>query len=141
MVFEDCICFRLGKTVKQVSRVYRKAISRYRLTHGQFFMMVAILEQEGLLPSELARKTAQDRATTTGLLDRLEKDDWIERRPDPDDRRSLKIFLTPRAEKHKAGILSLFEQTNQKFLNCFTPDEWSRMQTFLTRLSNVEQVD
>lgn len=35
------------------------------------------MEEEGLLPSELAEKTAQDRAAITGLLDRLEKDGWL----------------------------------------------------------------
>lgn len=97
-------------------------------------MMVAILEEDGLLPSELADKTSQDRATTTGLLDRLEKDGWIERKADGKDRRSLRIFLTPHALNHKDNLLELFEKTNQKFLNCFTQDEWSQMQDFLDRL-------
>jgi DNA-binding MarR family transcriptional regulator len=61
---------------------YREENASYRLTHGQLFMMVAIMEEDKLLPSELADKTAQDRSTTTGLLDRLEKDGWIERRAD-----------------------------------------------------------
>ena len=137
MSFEDCVCFRLGKSVRQVTKAYRKEIARYKLTHGQFFMMVAILEEEGLLPSELADKTSQDRATTTGLLDRLEKDGWIERKADRNDRRSLRIFLTPHARGHKQGILTLFEETNNKFLDGFTPDEWTQMQDFLSRLDQL----
>ncbi len=73
MVFHDCICFRLGKAVRKVSKAYRKEIAPYGLTHVQFFMMAAIMEADGLLPSELADKTAQDRATTTGLLHRLNR--------------------------------------------------------------------
>ena len=95
MSFQNCICFRLGKTARKVTRAYREEIATYGLTHGQFFLIVAIIEQEGLLPSELAEKTFQDRPTITGLLDRLEKDAWIERRPDPSDRRSLRIYLVP----------------------------------------------
>ncbi len=97
-------------------------------------MMVAIYEEEGLLPSELAEKTSQDRATTTGLLDRLEKDGWVIRKADRDDRRSLRIFHTRKASEHKKNIITLFEKTNQKFLNCFTQSEWSQMQDFLSRL-------
>jgi DNA-binding MarR family transcriptional regulator len=96
MPFQDCICFRLGKTVRKVTRAYREEIANYELTHGQFFLIVAIIEEEGLLPSELAEKTFQDRPTITGLLDRLEKDAWIERKPDPGDRRSLRIYLGAR---------------------------------------------
>lgn len=141
MVFEDCVCFRLGKTVRKVTKAYRQEISKYKLTHGQFFMMVAILEEEGLLPSEIAEKTSQDRATTTGLLDRLEKDGWIERKADRADRRSLRIFLTQHARDHKENIMTLFEETNQKFLNCFSQDEWSQMQGFLTRLDQFNDAD
>ena len=134
MPFQDCICFQLGKTLRQVSKAYRREIASFDLTHGQFFMIVAIMEEEGLLPSEIADKTSQDRATTTGLLDRLEKDGWIERRPDTRDRRSLRIFLTPHASQRREAILQLFEETNQKFLSCFTQREWRQMQGFLDRL-------
>jgi len=134
MPFQDCICFRLGKTVRNVTRAYRRAIAAYGLTHGQFFLIVAIIEQEGLLPSELAEKTVQDRPTITGLLDRLEKDAWIERKPDPSDRRSLRIYLGARGNDNKAAILKLFENTNQKFLDRFSKTEWKQMQSFLVRL-------
>ena len=134
MVFQDCICFRMGKAIRKVTKAYREKLANHGLTHGQFFMLVAIMEEEGLLPSELAEKTAQDRATTTGLLDRLEKDGWIERTLDKNDRRSLRIFLTPHAKENKEPIMKLFEKTNQQFLGRFSQQEWDQMQSFLNRL-------
>ena len=134
MMFEDCICFRMGKAVRKITKAYREKIISFGLTHGQFFMLVAIMEEEGLLPSELAEKTAQDRATTTGLLDRLEKDGWIERRIDEKDRRSLRISLTPHGSKHRNDIMNLFAETNQQFLNRFSQREWDQLQSFLYRL-------
>lgn len=134
MSFENCICFQLGKTLRQVTKAYRNEIAEYNLTHGQFFMIVAIMESEGLLPSELAEKTAQDRAAITGILDRLEKDGWIERRPDEKDRRSLRIYLTPYGIEHRKFVLRIFEKTNRNFINLFSDDEWSQMQNFLDRL-------
>ncbi|MDL2270077.1 MarR family transcriptional regulator [Desulfosarcina sp. OttesenSCG-928-A07] len=134
MPFEDCICFRLGKATKKVTKAYRDEISAYGLTHSQFFLMVAVLETEGLLPSELADKTSQDRPTITGVLDRLEKDQWIERKADPNDRRSLRIYAGTRGKAFKKEILSLFEETNQKLLARFSEAEWQQMQDFLVRL-------
>jgi len=138
--FENCICFQLGKALRQITKTYRQEISALKLTHGQFFMIVAIMEEDGLLPSELADKTAQDRATTTGLLDRLEKDDWIERRPDIRDRRSLRIYLTAFAKARREPVLRLFEETNQKFLDRYSQEEWCQMQTFLTRLEQSSKL-
>ncbi|MDL2321607.1 MarR family transcriptional regulator [Desulfosarcina sp. OttesenSCG-928-B08] len=134
MPFEDCICFRLGKTAKKVAKAYRDEISAYGLTHSQFFLVVAVLEEEGLLPSELADKTFQDRPTITGVLDRLEKDQWIERKADPKDRRSLRIYSGSRGKTFKTRILNLFEETNQKLLERFSEAEWRQMQAFLVRL-------
>jgi len=136
MAFQDCICFQMGRAVRKVTKAYRDEITHYGLTHGQFFMLVAVMEDEGLLPSELAEKVAQDRATTTGLLDRLEKDGWIERKMDKQDRRSLRIYLTDHAKKHRKSIMKLFEETNRKFINRFTPQEWMQMQSFLSRLES-----
>lgn len=136
MAFQDCICFQMGKAVRKVAKAYREEIAHYGLTHGQFFMLVAVMEEDGLLPSELAEKIAQDRATTTGLLDRLEKDGWIERKMDTHDRRSLRIYLTARGEKHRASIMKLFEETNRKFTSRFTQKEWDQMQSFLSRLES-----
>ena len=126
----------MGKAVRKVAKAYREEIAHYGLTHGQFFMLVAVMEEDGLLPSELAEKIAQDRATTTGLLDRLEKDGWIERKMDTHDRRSLRIYLTARGEKHRASIMKLFEETNRKFTSRFTQKEWDQMQSFLSRLES-----
>lgn len=134
MPFQDCICFRFGKAVRKVTKAYREEIASYGLTHGQFFLIIAVMEEEGLLPSELADKTSQDRPTITGLLDRLEKEGWIERKTDSRDRRSLRIYLGSRAKKLRAPILKLFEETNQKFLNRFSHEEWAQMQSFLVRL-------
>lgn len=134
MPFKDCMCFRLSKALRRVSKVYRDEIASYGLTHGQFFLLVAIMEEEGLLPSELADKTSQDRPTITGLLDRLEKDGWIERRPDTRDRRSLRIHLAPRAIECRKALLTLFEESNQKFLDRFSQEEWDLMDSFLVRL-------
>ena len=134
MVFQDCICFQLGRTTRKITRYYRNKISAFGLTHGQFFMIVAMFEEESLLPSQLAEKTALDRPTTTGLLDRLERDGWIERRPDSKDRRALRIHLSPKAEKNRNSILSIFEEINSQFVNRYSNQEWQQLQSLLQRL-------
>ena len=134
MTFEDCICFRLGKAARKVTRAYREEIASYGLTHGQSFLLVAIMEREGLLPSELAERTSQERPTITGLLDRLEKEGWVERRADPKDRRALRIYLGSRGKARRVELLTLFEETNQKFLDRLSVAEWNQMQSFLVRL-------
>ncbi|RJP94196.1 MAG: MarR family transcriptional regulator [Desulfobacteraceae bacterium] len=52
-------------------------------------MLMAVIETEGSQPSQLAKKTFTGRSTTTGLVDRPERDGWVKRRPEVEDRRTL----------------------------------------------------
>jgi MarR family transcriptional regulator, organic hydroperoxide resistance regulator len=137
MIFNDCICFQLGAVSRKITRYYKDRIAPLGLTHGQFFMLVALLDEDGALPSHLADKTALDRPTTTGLLDRLERDGWIERRLDASDRRTLRVHLTPKALDERKALLAIFEEINGQFLQRFSRTEWMQFQSFLARLDGA----
>ena len=138
MIFKDCICFRLGAVSRKITRHYKDGIAPLGLTHGQFFMLVALLEEDGAQPSQLADKTALDRPTITGLLDRLERDGWVERRLDPNDRRTLRVHLTSKALGQREDLLAIFETINGQFLQRFSETEWVQFQSFLNRLDAGE---
>jgi DNA-binding MarR family transcriptional regulator len=57
----------------------RKEIASSGVNRGQL-LIVSIMEEEGLLPSELADKTSQNRPAITGILDRLEKNRLINKK-------------------------------------------------------------
>ncbi len=138
MLFKECLCFQFASLSRSISRSYRERIAPYGLTQAQFFMLIALYEENGTLPSRLAEKTHLDRPTVTGLIDRLERDGWVERRLDPEDRRSLRIFLTPKAMEHRQDLLAVYDEVNGFFLQKFSPEEWQRFQEFLGRLRDDE---
>src|SRR5262245_36385258 len=51
---------------------------------------------EGARPSELAARLRISKQALNYLLGQLERLDYLERQPDPDDRRSKRVTLTPR---------------------------------------------
>jgi DNA-binding MarR family transcriptional regulator len=59
---------------------------------------------QGLRPSELAAQRQMSRQAVNYLLGQVEELGYVERRSDPDDRRSKRIALTPRGEKARAVI-------------------------------------
>src|SRR6202022_3024149 len=64
--------------------------------HGRFVLLM-LLDKHApgeITPAELAEKTGVTRATISGLLDGLEKDGLVERKPDPENRRSVQVKLT-----------------------------------------------
>lgn len=56
-------------------------------------------------PAELAEAAGVTRATMTGLVDTLERDNFVKREPDPHDRRMMSVRLTPKAERFLAALL------------------------------------
>lgn len=104
---------RLSRAIKESLRDVSAQLSR--LNHevgGRVHVRTSDLEcldhigREGpLSPTSLARLTGQHPATLTGILDRLERDGWIVRERDPDDRRGVVV----RAERGRgAEILRLY---------------------------------
>jgi MarR family transcriptional regulator for hemolysin len=69
----------------------------YGMTRAQWGVLVRLDHSEGLKQSELAEILDLQPITLTRLLDRLAENGLIERRPDPNDRRANRLFLTPAA--------------------------------------------
>jgi MarR family transcriptional regulator for hemolysin len=69
--------------------------AQYGMTRAQWAVLVRLDRAEGLNQSELAEMLDLQPITLTRLLDKLADSGLIERRPDPDDRRAKRLFLTP----------------------------------------------
>lgn len=68
------------------------------MTMSQGWVLVHLLRESGLKQSELAERLEVATVTTSKLIDRLEARGYVERRSDPEDRRSNRIYATPQAK-------------------------------------------
>ena len=75
-------------------------------------------------PAELADAAGVTRATMTGLVDTLERDGFVTREPDPDDRRMMSVRLTTKGEK---------------FLREFLPGHFKVATTIMSTLTEAER--
>lgn len=83
--------------VTLLSRRFRTA--GYDITPEQFGVLVRLLREEGMNQTQLGERMLKDRHNMTRILTLLEKHGHIERRPDSQDRRIFRIFLTERGRK------------------------------------------
>jgi len=77
---------------------------QYGMTRAQWAVLVRLQRTEGLKQSELAEILDLQPISLTRLLDRLCANGLIERRPDPEDRRANRLFLTPAAKPIVEGL-------------------------------------
>jgi MarR family transcriptional regulator for hemolysin len=87
---------------------------------------------EGLNQSELAEMLDLQPITLTRLLDKLADSGLIERRPDPDDRRAKRLFLTPAARPVLEHLSTVGEDIMAAVLEGLEPRAVERMISQLT---------
>jgi len=91
-------------------------LARHGISQGRFTVMMVLNRQptEGLSPSELADKCGVTRATMTGLIDGLEREQYVRREEIASDRRRTLVYLTPAARTFLDGFLpDFFVQVGQ----------------------------
>ena len=84
--------------VARMLRTYADQRARqFGISRAQWGVLVRLDRSEGLKQSELAEILDLQPISLTRLLDRLAENGLIERRPDPNDRRANRLYLTPAA--------------------------------------------
>jgi len=104
-----------GFLLKEVSRRY---VLRFEvrardisLNLPQAKALVRLENNEGVSQARLAELAEVDPMTMVRMLDRMESDGLLERRPHPADRRARCLYLTAKAKPILAAIWRLSEET------------------------------
>ncbi|MBV8898760.1 MAG: MarR family transcriptional regulator [Verrucomicrobia bacterium] len=97
----SCYAFlHLLKTADEILTLDADFLSSMGSRQGRFNLMMMVAHCAHCFPAaaDLAECTGVSRATITGLLDGLERDGLVERLSDPEDRRVVRVKLTPQGE-------------------------------------------
>src|SRR5215813_6999705 len=91
----------LAFSINDVARLLRTyadhKAAQFGMTRAKWAVLARLDRFEGLKQTELAEMLDLQPISLTRLLDGLAENGLIERRPDPDDRRAKRLFLTPAA--------------------------------------------
>ena len=102
------LCFQTLSLAAGIDRDCAALLAPHGLSEGRFVLLFLLdAAADGLAPNTLAERAGVTRATVTGLLDGLEREELIARHADANDRRALCIRLT---RKGKRVAKTVFEQ-------------------------------
>ncbi|HQA08647.1 MAG TPA: MarR family transcriptional regulator [Syntrophomonadaceae bacterium] len=121
MDFANYYCFRLGAISRKMMRYYNNQLATYGITIVQSWVLFYLSDQDGSSLKDIAAAVQLDSPVVTGLIDRLVKEGLVVREEDPEDRRSLKISLTPRGREVVAEIAPTVVEYNQR-IRSIIPD-------------------
>ncbi len=130
----------LAFTIKDIARLIRtvadQEVSRLGMTQAQWSVLSRLEMHQGLKQSEIAEMLDLQPITLTRLLDKLAKSGLIERRPDPQDRRAWRLYLTDAARPLMDQLDELGGELGAKVLDGIAP---AQVKTMLNDLAAIRE--
>ncbi|MGH2585059.1 MAG: MarR family winged helix-turn-helix transcriptional regulator [Dehalococcoidia bacterium] len=130
----DSVGWLLNNAARLSARRLSSKLAGYSVTPPQWGVLVALWEQDGLSLSELAKRSFFDGPTMTGIVDRLEKANLVERRRDSADRRVISVYLTEEGHNLQARLPVLSEEANREATIGLAPQDVSHFVETLRRI-------
>lgn len=128
---------RCNRFVTLSLRKLEATVADHNLSLGEFDVLSA-LRRSGppftLRPSELADRLMVTRAGMTGRVDRLELRGFVERRRNPDDRRSEPITLTKTGRQQLDTTLVAYLDAEAQLFSGLTEAQRRQLDSLLRRL-------
>ncbi|CAB5107164.1 hypothetical protein D3OALGA1CA_4913 [Olavius algarvensis associated proteobacterium Delta 3] len=119
----DCTVFLLGKAYQKAHGEFKKRLNPYGLTSMQHLVLEGLWYQEGVTASELGKRLILDKATLSGVLDRMVDAGWIVKKQDAEDLRVYRLFPSVRANEMKELLIDERKKANEDLLAGFTLEE------------------
>lgn len=96
--FERAFGFVLHEAARLLSKRFDQKARAIGLTRAQCSVLFRLSMQEGVNQARLAELMEMEPISLARLVDRMEQAGWVERRPDPADRRARRLYMTAKAK-------------------------------------------
>jgi DNA-binding MarR family transcriptional regulator len=127
-----------GFALAKVCRAHRGNVggmlAEFGLHVGQDMVLIELWQADGLRGGELAYRLGVEPPTVTKMLRRLENFGLVERRPDPADARSFRVYLTREGRDLEDPVSLCFERAEEKTLAGLDPSERRELTRLLAKM-------
>ena len=132
---QDYIGFQLLQVHKAHRSRAEAALNKLGLHTGQEMLLLQLWIEEGLPQSQLAACMGVEPPTATKMLQRMEHAGLIERRPDPEDARVSRVYLTERGRALEQPVLDVWKQLETRTVAGLSATELALLHRLLMQVS------
>ncbi len=138
---ENSFGLLLKKISLRIEKELERRLAKSGLSVKTFGIVMLLLEEEGLTQKELGTRTEVPGYSTTRVLDSLEKQGLIQRRPHPTSRRANLIYLTEKGQELRGQLPMMIQGVNDDFLAACNQDERKMLQGALAKILEQNPLD
>lgn len=121
----------IERALDSISNIEFKDIN---LSNLQFLYVVRIYEHPGIIAEQLANLIKVDRTTLARAVRRLEKQGYVYRESDPDNKKIKHLYVTEKGKQIYPFIIQENSHSNEVALQGFTPEEAQQVHDYLKRI-------
>jgi DNA-binding MarR family transcriptional regulator len=134
----------IGKLLRRAHRSYSRRLQDELAAHGvslaQYLHLRELWELNGITQNELSQKVGIEKASSTAVLDALEKNALIFRVRNAQDRRKVNVYLTPAGTKIRDVLSPAARGVATQAVSHLTAAEQDVLFSALSRMiSNLDQ--
>lgn len=134
--------FSSGKTIINLSRtveimrlVYKRLYTKYELSEPKFFVILLLSkEKHGIPLIEIGKMMLVSRANITTLIERMERDGYVEKKGNCDDKRSIKAHLTDKGRCIFDEVKASHQEFSERLVACLTEEEKETLNRLLRKI-------
>ena len=104
------ICYKLNKSSMLYKRLMSRHLEKLNITYAQLMVLRVIDAEEGITAKEILMQMDTDKATLSGVISRLERDNYIYRVKNDKDGRVRNIYVSEGSEELCSEV-NVLEQT------------------------------
>lgn len=136
----DFVSYRLRLAQITAYREFEGSLTRHGAAPRYLGLLAIIAHHPGQPQSRLAEAIALKRSSLVPIIDRLEGDGLVERRPSPADRRYKSVWLTAKGRRTVADLTAKAKAHEDRLTRGFTVEERATLAALLGKvLQNLQR--
>ena len=116
MELKDCMNFLLSVSQNKVFKYFSKLLEDYGVTPAQYGVLNCLWREGQLSPKQIGEMVYLEAPTVSGILDKMQKAELIERSVDPKNRRNVLVIATQKSNKIRDEVEAATFKLNNKVL-------------------------
>ncbi|MGM9929116.1 MAG: MarR family winged helix-turn-helix transcriptional regulator [Bacillus sp. (in: firmicutes)] len=140
LFLKDYISIKIHQTDLILTSCVKARLEPYNLAPEQNLIMMLLWEKDGLTQNQIAETLGKDKTNIARMAANLESKGFIRRTGCPNDRRSLKLYLSPEGKALSEQVVPTLEGFNDLICKGITKEEIVFLETILSKFNqNVQK--
>ncbi len=133
---DDCIAFITNKSAKKLADEFNRRLQENGTTRVQWIALFYIGKAGEISQKELSDYMDIKESSMVRLIDRMEKEELVERRKDSEDRRITKIILTDKGKFLKEKLMPRGQEFQDDVLKGISKENLEIFKEVLQRMTD-----